>query len=160
MSTVSLDKDEFKIHFVALFSEKVDAVPVALFHGWPGSFLEFLPILTLMKQKYAPATLPYHLIVPSLPGYAFSDTPPLGRDFAAKDVAALMNQLLLDLGFGTGYIAQGGDIGSRVAKILGKGFDACKGTFVPHFFHLSFPFPKSCKKERGRLTKGIWQPCT
>ena len=95
-----------------------------------GNFLEFLPILSLMKQRYTPATLPYHLIVPSMPGYAFSDTPPLTRDFANKDVAALMNQLLLDLGFGDGYIAQGGDIGASVAKLLGVTFESCKAVHV------------------------------
>lgn len=88
-----------------------------------------------MKKKYTPATLPYHLIVPSLPGYAFSSTPPLDRDFTTKDIAAVMNQLMLDLGFSS-YVAQGGDIGSRVAKILGTTSDACKGPFfllpTPH----------------------------
>jgi microsomal epoxide hydrolase len=79
-----------------------------------------------MKQKYTPATLPYHLIVPSLPGYSFSSPPPLDRDFANKDTAAVMNQLMLDLSF-TSYVAQGGDIGSRVAKILGVASESCKG---------------------------------
>ena len=82
-----------------------------------------------MKEKYTPATLPYHLIVPSLPGYSFSSTPPLDRDFTTKDMAGVMHQLLLDLGFGDGYIAQGGDIGSRVAKLLGE-YESCKGPSV------------------------------
>ena len=43
------------------------------------------------------------------------------------DIAAIMNQLMVDLGFGSGYIVQGGDIGSRVAKILGSEYEACKG---------------------------------
>jgi len=43
------------------------------------------------------------------------------------DIHAVMNQLLVDLGFGGGYIAQGGDIGSRVAKALAAEYDACKG---------------------------------
>jgi pimeloyl-ACP methyl ester carboxylesterase len=137
---------ELNIHFVALFSEKPGAIPVALFHGWPGkldgsclkfmrstsnlntgSFLEFLPILSLMKEKYTPQTLPYHLIVPSLPGYAFSDTPPLDREFDVRDISNFMNQLMIDLGFESGYIAQGGDIGSRVSRTLGIEHAACKG---------------------------------
>jgi microsomal epoxide hydrolase len=89
-----------------------------------------------MKQKYTPTTLPYHLIVPSLPGYAFSSTPPLDHDFATKDIAAVMNQLMLDLGFGNGYVAQGGDIGSRVAKIMGATSEACKGQ-LHYFLHSS-----------------------
>jgi pimeloyl-ACP methyl ester carboxylesterase len=92
-----------------------------------GSFLEFLPILSLMKDKYTPQKLPYHIVVPSLPGYGFSSSPPLDRDFSMNDIGALINQLMIDLGFGEGYIAQGGDIGSRVAKILAWDYEACKG---------------------------------
>lgn len=69
------------------------------------------------------------MIVPSLPGYAFSTPPPLGREFAVGDVAEVMDQLMKDLGFAKGYVAQGGDIGSRVAKVLGGvDFPSCKGT--------------------------------
>ncbi|EDN02319.1 predicted protein [Histoplasma mississippiense (nom. inval.)] len=93
------ENEEFKIHFVALFSQRADAIPIALLHGWPGSFLEFLPLLTLMREKYTPQTLPYHLIVPSLPGYAFSSTPPLTRGFYETDIAKVMHQLMVDLGF-------------------------------------------------------------
>jgi pimeloyl-ACP methyl ester carboxylesterase len=80
-----------------------------------------------MKDKYTPQKLPYHIVVPSLPGYGFSSSPPLDRDFSMNDIGALMNQLMIDLGFDEGYIAQGGDIGSRVAKILAWDYEACKG---------------------------------
>ncbi len=36
MQIVDDDKEEYTVHFAALFSEKRDAVPIALFHGWPG----------------------------------------------------------------------------------------------------------------------------
>jgi Epoxide hydrolase N terminus len=36
LATVSQGNEEYTIHFVALFSEKRDAVPLVLFHGWPG----------------------------------------------------------------------------------------------------------------------------
>ncbi|PGH30164.1 microsomal epoxide hydrolase [[Emmonsia] crescens] len=130
---IPAEDEEFKVHFVALFSQKADAIPIALFHGWPGSFLEFLPLLTLMKEKYTPQTLPYHLIVPSLPGYAFSSAAPLTRDFTQADTTKIMHQLMVDLGFETsGYLAQGGDLGSFVARGLAEEYEACKG------FHLNF----------------------
>jgi microsomal epoxide hydrolase len=97
-----------------------------LLHGWPGSFLEFLPILSIIKWQFTPATLPYHFIVPSLPGYAFSSPPPLNKNFGIQDIAQLMNQLMLNLGFGSGYVAQGGDIGAKVSRVLGARHDACK----------------------------------
>ncbi|KAJ6040532.1 hypothetical protein N7499_005337 [Penicillium canescens] len=118
------------IHFVGLFSLRKDAVPVLLIHGWPGSFLEFLPILQKFKEEYTPETLPYHLIVPSLPGYAFSSGPPLDRDFGTGEVALLLDQLMKDLGFESGYVAQGGDIGSRIARHLGADHESCKVNVV------------------------------
>ncbi|CAG8300740.1 unnamed protein product [Penicillium salamii] len=118
------------IHFVSLFSLKKDAVPLLLLHGWPGSFLEFLPILQRFRDEYTPETLPYHLIVPSLPGYTFSSGPPLDKDFGTGDIARVMDQLMKNLGFESGYIAQGGDIGSRIARHLAVDHESCKVNVV------------------------------
>jgi microsomal epoxide hydrolase len=94
-----------------------------------GSFLEFLPILQILMTKYTPATLPYHIIVPSLPGYGFSSPPPLDRDFRLENVATIMNNLMVQLGFGTGYAVQGGDVGSKVARVLGGVHPKAKGKY-------------------------------
>ncbi|KAF5565914.1 microsomal epoxide hydrolase [Fusarium napiforme] len=126
------EKGDFTIHFTGLFSSKPDAVPVVMLHGWPGSFLEFLKILSILKERYTPETLPYHVIVPSLPGYAFSDKPPLDKDFGIRDVSRIVNSLMVQLGFGGGYIAQGGDIGSRISRVLAASYDECKAA------HLNF----------------------
>ncbi len=99
-------------------------------HGWPGSHLEFLSMLDLFRKRYSPEDLPYHIIVPSLPGYTLSSGPPLTRDFQMVDIARLMNKLMVGLGFGGGYIAQGGDIGSFVGKIMLATYDECKGEHV------------------------------
>lgn len=92
-----------------------------------GSFVEFYPILQLFQEEYTPETLPFHLIVPSLPGYTFSSGPPLDKNFGLMDNARVVDQLMKDLGFGSGYVIQGGDIGSFVGRLLGVSFDACKG---------------------------------
>ncbi|CCF37424.1 epoxide hydrolase [Colletotrichum higginsianum] len=57
------------IHLLALFSANKDALPLLSLHRWSGSFLNFLPLLDLLRSKYTPGTLPYHVIVPSLPHY-------------------------------------------------------------------------------------------
>ena len=96
------------VHFVALYSEKPDAVPVCLVHGWPGSFLEFLPFLELAKKKYPnPKDLPYHYIVPSMPGYTYSSGPPVDREWTHEDISFVFNELMVGLGFGSGYVAHG-----------------------------------------------------
>jgi microsomal epoxide hydrolase len=86
-----------------------------------------MPIFQLLKDKYTPDTLPYHLIVPSLPGYAFSSGPGLDKDFGIEDASRVLDRLMSLLGFGDGYVAQGGDIGSRVARYLAATYHSCKG---------------------------------
>ncbi|KAF7846051.1 hypothetical protein BT93_L5425, partial [Corymbia citriodora subsp. variegata] len=132
--TVPIKDDEgyeFTIHFAALFSEKEDAIPIAFYHGWPGSFLEFLPMMDHIRKTYSPKDLPYHIIVPSLPGYTYSSGPPTDRNYTIDDAPIIMNKLMCEIGFESGYLAQGGDLGSSVARFSAVRFDACKG------FHLN-----------------------
>lgn len=121
-TTVTSGGEDYDVHFAALFSARPDAVPIVLLHGWPGSFLEFLPILAKVQATYPDsASLPYHLIVPSLPGYLFSELRPT-QDVDTAKVADVVHALMVDtLGFGPavgGYIAQGGDVGSGLARSL------------------------------------------
>ncbi|KAH7020679.1 epoxide hydrolase 1 [Macrophomina phaseolina] len=123
------DGHTYTIHFAALFSEKKDAVPLLLPHGWPGSFIEYLPILLTQREKYAsaPDTLPYHLIAPSLIGYGFSSPPPINKDFVPADNSRLLHKMMLGLGFGqSGYIMQGGDVGSFLTEISLSTYDEVK----------------------------------
>lgn len=126
------DGDTYSMHFVALFSEDPEAVPICLLHGWPGSFLEFLKLLDEVKSKYKPKELPYHFIVPSLPGYTFSAGPSVKDEWKHDDIAYVINELMVGLGFGSGYIAHGGDIGSFISRILAVQYSTCKA------IHLNF----------------------
>lgn len=127
------DGTTIDVHFLALFSERSDAIPIAFFHGWPGSFLEFFDLVDLLKKRHTPKDLPYHVIVPSLPGYAYSSGPPLDRDYSSEEMTSVLNKLLVGLGFGSGYLAQGGDIGSFVSRRLAAHYDACKGMHLNMF---------------------------
>lgn len=126
------DGDTYTVHFAALFSEKPDAVPVCLIHGWPGSFIEFYYYLELAKSKWSAKDLPYHFIVPSMPGYAYSSGPSVKKEWVNEDIAFVMNELMVGIGFGSGYVAHGGDIGSFISRILAVRYDACKA------IHLNF----------------------
>ena len=68
-------------------------------------------------------------MVPSLPGYTLSSGPPLDRNFGYDDAARVLDRLMVDyLGFKSGYMAQGGDIGSHIARCLGdQAYESCKG---------------------------------
>lgn len=122
--------NDVKMHFLALFSEKKDAIPISFLHGWPGSICEFLDMLDLIKAKYSPQDLPYHIIVPSLPGYAYSGGPPMHMDYGIDIAAGAINNLMVGLGFGSGYLTQGGDLGSFMSRVLALTYDACKGMHV------------------------------
>ncbi|KAI8263991.1 putative epoxide hydrolase [Colletotrichum sp. SAR11_239] len=126
------DGATYSIHFIGLFSQKKDAIPLMCIHGWPGSFLEFIGFLSALKTKYTSEDLPYHVIIPSLPGYAFSDSPPVDRDWVLQDSARLLHKLMVGLGFEGGYAVQGGDIGSYTARIMARTYDSCQA------LHLNF----------------------
>lgn len=130
------DGHKYDVHFAALFSNKPDAIPIGFYHGWPGSFLEFLPMLDILRKKYTPDTLPYHVIVPSLLGYSLSSQPPLDKDWRVADTSRIMHKLMLSLGFGTsGYLVQGGDIGSAVSRELAMTYAECKGMHLNFFYN-------------------------
>jgi microsomal epoxide hydrolase len=118
--------EDINLHFVALFSKKKDAIPIIFMHGWPGSFIEFLPILEVIEKQYEKKELPYHIIVPSLPGYTLSSGGPADKNWTMEDSARIMHTLMTNLGFEK-YLAQGGDVGSFEARLLARDQDACVG---------------------------------
>lgn len=120
----------FNIQFLALFSQKSGAAPLLLLHGWPGSILEFLDVLDMFRSKYKPEDLPFHVIVPSLPGYGYSSGPPLDKNFNVEGIASVMDKLMVGLGFGDGYISQGGDVGSFITRVLAVKYKSCKAAHL------------------------------
>jgi microsomal epoxide hydrolase len=120
---------EINVHFLALalFSKKKDAIPIAFHHGWPRSILEFLAVLELLEKKYpSPDDLPYHVIVPSLPSYAWSSGPPLDQDYSLEQAVICLEKLMHGLGFSK-YLAQGGDLGSFIRRIQASTLNARTG---------------------------------
>ncbi|KAB5515021.1 Alpha/Beta hydrolase protein [Coniochaeta sp. 2T2.1] len=104
-------------------------------HGWPGSFMEFFPLMDLLVEKYTPETLPYHVVVPSIPDYGFSSGPREGKDVEVTFAVAgeVMNKLMVGLGFDA-YVAQGGDVGSFMATQMCGVHDECKAWHINMLF--------------------------
>ena len=106
------DIEALKIHFVHQRSSQPDAKPILLIHGWPGSFYEFSKVIwPLCNGKPG-----FHCVVPSLPGFCFSSSPPKG--WSVKDTARVFHTLRLRLGYRE-YAVQAGDWGQFVARELG-----------------------------------------
>ena len=112
--------DGLAIHFLHVRSPHPRAMPVVLTHGWPGSFVEFIEAIGPLTDPPAhggDGADAFHVIIPSLPGYAFSDKPSAtgwGVQKTARAWASLMSRLGYDR-----YFAQGGDWGSMVTTSIG-----------------------------------------
>jgi pimeloyl-ACP methyl ester carboxylesterase len=108
------------IHFIHVKSRHENALPLIITHGWPGSVIEMLGAVGPLTDPTAHgghAEDAFHVVIPSLPGYGFSDEPTsVGWDPGriAQAWAELMNRV----GY-TRYVAQGGDQGAAVTDAMG-----------------------------------------
>ena len=70
--------DGLDIHFIHVRSKHEDALPLVVSHGWPGSIIEQLKIIEPLTDPTAhggQASDAFHVVVPSMPGYGYSDKP-------------------------------------------------------------------------------------
>jgi len=104
-------------------------IPIILSHGWPYSFAEMLPLAQLLANGPGPA---FDVVIPSLPGFAFSE-PMRHRPFTADGVARLWHRLMTEaLGYQR-YASYGEDVGAGVSDWTAALFpDAVLGLFATH----------------------------
>jgi len=127
--------DGFGIHFIHERGKGPKPLPIIITHGWPSSFFEMLkiiPLLTDPAQYGGDAADSFDVIVPSLPGFGFSDRPH-ERGMTLARTAELWAQLMTD---GLGYqrfAATGGDFGSGVSRLLALSQpDRLIGIYLPY----------------------------
>lgn len=112
--------DGQRIHFLHVRSPEPDAFPLVITHGWPGSVVEFLDVVGPLSDPRAHGGDPadaFHVVCPSMPGYAFSG-PTHERGWDPQRIARAFATLMAGLGYER-YGAQGGDWGSMVSTQLG-----------------------------------------
>jgi pimeloyl-ACP methyl ester carboxylesterase len=146
------------IHFIHVQSRHEDALPLIMTHGWPGSVVELLETVGPLTDPTAHggrAEDAFHLVLPSVPGYGFSDEPTELGWFAGR-VAEAWGKLMPRLGY-THYVAQGGDVGAAVTDAMGR--QAPEGLigihtnlFVPGLAGGSFP--TETDEERAAMAAG------
>ena len=111
------------VHFVHLRGTgNGDArpLPLILTHGWPSSFVEMLTLGRMLADPAAhgaPGAPSFDVVIPSLPGFLFSQAPEPSAataDRTAATWAKLMTEVLGCQRFG----AYGGDVGSHVTDYL------------------------------------------
>lgn len=131
--------DGQRIHFLHVRSPEPDAFPLLLTHGWPGSVIEFMDVIGPLSDPRAhgaPEAPAFHLVIPSLPGFAFSG-PTTEQGWGTVRTASAWAELMRRLGYER-YGLHGNDIGSMVSPHVGR-IDAERvaGVHVTQVF--SFP---------------------
>ncbi|CAL9402089.1 epoxide hydrolase family protein [Streptomyces sp. enrichment culture] len=112
--------DGLDIHFIHVRSENPHAMPLILTHGWPGSVLDFLNMIGPLTDPVSyggNAADSFDVVVPSLPGFGFSQKP-TQTGWTVSRIASAWAELMKRLGY-TRWAAHGGDWGAVVTTALG-----------------------------------------
>jgi pimeloyl-ACP methyl ester carboxylesterase len=111
--------DGFGLHFIHERGKGDDPMPLVLTHGWPSTFFEFskiVPLLTNPESHGGDAADAFDVVVPSLPGFGFSDR---SKEAGfSRRIPGLWVRLMEELGY-TRFAAHGVDVGTSVANLLG-----------------------------------------
>ncbi|MFZ0849679.1 MAG: epoxide hydrolase family protein [Hyphomicrobiaceae bacterium] len=113
--------DGLDIHFIHVRSRHPNALPVLMTHGWPGSVFELLKTvdpLTEPTTHGGRAEDAFDLVMPSIPGYGFSEKP-TDAGWGPDRIAQLWAELMKRLGY-TRYVAQGGDWGAPISSAMAR----------------------------------------
>ena len=124
--------DGVDVHFIHVKSPHEDSLPLVMTHGWPGSVIELLETVGPLTDPTAHgerAEDAFDLVLPSIPGYAFSAEPTELGWFAGR-AAQAWAELMSRLGY-TRYVAQGGDQGAGVTDAMAR--QAPEGLLGVHF---------------------------
>ncbi|HWS69219.1 MAG TPA: epoxide hydrolase [Steroidobacteraceae bacterium] len=111
--------DGVGIHLIHVRSPQPNALPIILTHGWPGSVVEFMEVIGPLSDPTrhgGRAEDAFHVVVPSLPGFAFSDKP-AETGWDVNRIARAWATLMPRLGYER-WVAQGGDWGAGVTHAL------------------------------------------
>jgi len=112
--------DGLDIHFIHVRSANPNAMPLLLTHGWPGSIVEFLKLIGPLTDPVSfggDAADSFDVVIPSLPGFGFSQKP-TETGWTVPRIATAWAELMKRLGYRK-WAAQGGDWGSVVTTALG-----------------------------------------
>ncbi|XP_044757944.1 juvenile hormone epoxide hydrolase 1-like [Coccinella septempunctata] len=137
------------IHVIPKVPEGHRIFPLLLLHGWPGSFREFYEIIPLLTSPKEGRDFVFEVIVPSLPGYGFSD-PAVRSGMGAPQMAVVLKNLMLKLDRKKFFI-QAGDWGSVIMSNMAI-------MFPEHVIavHNNFCLDFSVKATLKRVLYGFW----
>ncbi|KAL3467670.1 Alpha/Beta hydrolase protein [Aspergillus heterothallicus] len=138
------------IHFTHVVSQRKNAIPLLLIHGWPGSFYEFDRVVDQFVAPESSTDAAFSVVVPSLPGFCWSSNPPR-RGWTLQDNARVLDHLMGLLGYDS-YVVQAGDWGSFVARELGSKYRRCKAVHL-NFSPATEDLPSQSDSEKRRAER-------
>lgn len=150
--------DGLGIHFIHVRSKNPNALPIILTHGWPSSVLLFRDVIAPLTDPTAhggKSEDAFDVVIPSLPGFGFSDKPS-ERGWNAQRTARAWTTLMSRLGYKR-YVAQGGDWGAFVTTAMAQQWPPGLAAI-----HLNFPqvfpdhIPDKLSTDEKRAVD-IWQ---
>jgi epoxide hydrolase len=103
--------DGQRVHFLHVRSGRPGAKPLLITHGYPSSVAEFLHLIEPLVNPEAGQA--FHVVAPSVPGYAFS-TPLSSTGWTMGRTAHAWVELMRRLGYQR-YGVHGGDIGAGIS---------------------------------------------
>jgi pimeloyl-ACP methyl ester carboxylesterase len=113
--------DGTTVHFLHVRSPEPDALALIATHGWPGSVVEYLDVIGPLTDPRSHGGDPadaFHLVIPSIPGFALSG-PTQEAGWNLNRVAGAWAELMRRLGYER-YGAAGNDAGSMITPVLGR----------------------------------------
>jgi len=113
--------DGLDIQFIHIKSKHKNALPLIITHGWPGSFFELLKVIGPLTDPTAyggKAEDAFDLVIPSMPGYGFSEKPKT-TGWGPEKIGNAWDVLMKRLGY-KHYVSQGGDWGSVIADAMAR----------------------------------------
>src|SRR4029453_5388050 len=101
--------EDAAVHFVHLRSERADAPALLVMHGWPHTFA--------LQLDFADRLPDFHVVVASLPGFAFS-SPYAEGEMSEKRLAATMHPPMTEVLGYERYVTYGEDVTANVSDLI------------------------------------------
>src|SRR5437763_1014828 len=112
--------DGLDIHFIHVRSRHPNAMPLIITHGWPGSVFEQIKLIGPLTDPTAHggrAEDAFDVVIPSLPGFGFSDRP-IEPGWNLDRIGSAWAVLMQPLGYSR-YVGPGGDGAAGLVAALG-----------------------------------------
>ena len=130
----TVEVDDADIHFVHRRSGREEAPTILVMHGWPHTFALQLDFADLLQD--------FHVVVPSLPGFAYS-SPYRSGEWSTERVAKTMHLLMTEVIGYESYLTYGEDISADINDFIAARYPESVAGIIATHAHIPAP------EERG-----------